>query len=81
MSVDKTSGREVLGEDVCWLILSVYTLNIIPRSLDTVANPVVEDVEVFVQRSNCVRLGDGDGSAVVTEDDHRCDRSETEFFE
>ena len=42
-----------------------------PLSLDTVAKPVVEDAEVLVQLSNCVRLGDEDGSLVVTEDDHR----------
>ena len=40
MSVDMGS-REVLGEDVRWLVLGVDTLDVIPFGLDTVANPVV----------------------------------------
>lgn len=63
------------------MVLGVDTLNIIPLRLDTVANPVVEDAEVLVQLSNCIRLGDVNGSLVVAENHHRCDRRETESFE
>lgn len=36
--------------------------------LDTVANPVVANVEVLVQLRNCLSPGDGAGSIVLAED-------------